>query len=587
MKHTTLATFALAAVLTPAFAAGLRPGDSNPGFTTGQVPSAAQWNSIFSSKFDYAGGLLGGPLGLMASSALGASFNLGCGAAPVSPNNGDIWCTSSGLYVQIAGATIGPLGTGGGGGGGGGSGLTVGTTTIASGTTGYIEYDAAGVLGELATTGSGNVVLATSPVLVTPNLGTPSVLNLANATGLPIAGLSGLGSGVATALGAAVNASGGIVSPTPAAPGDLAYWNGSAWTKFAGNTSGTQFLVENASGTPAWNSGPSSGVSSLSYSCPAGGPFTGAVTLPLGIQPIAESTAGWTPAASQCGAWFDATAGGYLPVIGTAGGDVTNPWFATLKNARTDGTPLTWSTTDGKTINYNGSTATSITLYAGQSVGITPNAAANAWTATGTEVGSTPIWNAGDVSGKWYDRNLQQFIATGASQTASSVYCTLQQINVSETFQSMGAYFTTGVSSGNVSFALFNASAGVPSTLIDYAGPVAAPTTANTSVSASLHNGTDTLTPGLYFACDTQDNATAVMNSVYDAASSAGYSWIGTSSPAPPSGPAAGISCTAASTCGAGYAAWSAGAFTWASFTSPTWSTTETTKIPLIEVQAH
>lgn len=35
------------------------------------------------------------------------------------------------------------------------------------------------------TTGSGNVVLATSPTLVTPNLGTPSAVNLANATNLP------------------------------------------------------------------------------------------------------------------------------------------------------------------------------------------------------------------------------------------------------------------------------------------------------------------------------------------------------------------------------------------------------------------
>ncbi len=36
------------------------------------------------------------------------------------------------------------------------------------------------------TTGSGNVVLATSPTLVTPNLGTPSAATLTNATGLPL-----------------------------------------------------------------------------------------------------------------------------------------------------------------------------------------------------------------------------------------------------------------------------------------------------------------------------------------------------------------------------------------------------------------
>jgi hypothetical protein len=51
------------------------------------------------------------------------------------------------------------------------------------------------------TTGSGAVVLATSPTLVTPVLGTPTSATLTNATGLPIStGVSGLGTGVATFL---------------------------------------------------------------------------------------------------------------------------------------------------------------------------------------------------------------------------------------------------------------------------------------------------------------------------------------------------------------------------------------------------
>jgi hypothetical protein len=44
----------------------------------------------------------------------------------------------------------------------------------------------AGVIEEISTTGSGNVVRATSPTLVTPNLGTPSALVLTNATGLSL-----------------------------------------------------------------------------------------------------------------------------------------------------------------------------------------------------------------------------------------------------------------------------------------------------------------------------------------------------------------------------------------------------------------
>lgn len=72
-----------------------------------------------------------------------------------------------------------------------------------------------------AVTGSGGIVLATSPTLTTPNLGTPSAVTLTNGTGLPVAGITGLGTGVGTALGSAVTGSGGIVlatSPTLTTP---------------------------------------------------------------------------------------------------------------------------------------------------------------------------------------------------------------------------------------------------------------------------------------------------------------------------------------------------------------------------------
>lgn len=82
--------------------------------------------------------------------------------------------------------------------GGGGTGLTVGTTTITSGTNTRVLYNNSGVLGEYTVSGSGNVAMTTSPVFTTPNLGTPSTLVATNATGTA----SGLTAGAATALAA-------------------------------------------------------------------------------------------------------------------------------------------------------------------------------------------------------------------------------------------------------------------------------------------------------------------------------------------------------------------------------------------------
>jgi len=98
-----------------------------------------------------------------------------------------------------------------------------GLTYIASGTATLTNktFDTAGTgnsfsiagVAVTANTGTGAVARATSPTFVTPALGTPSSATLTNATGLPIGtGVSGLGTGVATALAVNVGSAGAFVT---------------------------------------------------------------------------------------------------------------------------------------------------------------------------------------------------------------------------------------------------------------------------------------------------------------------------------------------------------------------------------------
>lgn len=67
-----------------------------------------------------------------ASASGGASINIPHGTAPTSPNNGDCWTTTAGLYCRINGATVGPYVTSGGGGGSGDVGLISEVVTSSS-----------------------------------------------------------------------------------------------------------------------------------------------------------------------------------------------------------------------------------------------------------------------------------------------------------------------------------------------------------------------------------------------------------------------------------------------------------------------
>lgn len=74
-----------------------------------------------------------------------------------------ILCADANKIIKSDTATCAPLIRAINGVGGGGGGLTIGTSTITSGTTTRILYNNAGVVGEYTVTGSGNAVLSASP----------------------------------------------------------------------------------------------------------------------------------------------------------------------------------------------------------------------------------------------------------------------------------------------------------------------------------------------------------------------------------------------------------------------------------------
>lgn len=274
-----------------------------------------------------------------------------------------------------------------------GSQLTIGTTPINSGTSGNILYNAAGFVGELGTTGSGNVVRATSPTLVTPALGTPSALVLTNATGLPATALVadtttavGFGSielghasdttltrvsaGVVAVEGATLLTATAAAAAYQPLDADLTSWAGvtraSGFDAFVATPSSANLraLLTDETGTGiAYFVGGALGT-------PASGTLTSCTGLPVstGISGLGTGVATWlaTPSsANLLAAMADETGTGSL-VFGTsptlASATLTSPSISTptltgavtLTGGTVNGTLLSMTQTWGSTGTYTG-----------------------------------------------------------------------------------------------------------------------------------------------------------------------------------------------------------------------------------------
>ena len=206
------------------------------------------------------------------------------------------------------------------------------TTGTAAGLSATLAV-ASGGTGVTTSTGTGSVVLSTSPTLVTPLLGTPTSGNFSTGTFTwPTfnQNTSGTAAGLSATL---VIANGGTNSTATPTAGGVSYGTGTAYGFTAAGTTG-QVLTSTGSGVPSWATvGGLGTVTSVAATVPAflsisGSPITTTGTLAIGLSGTALPVAnGGTNATTASITSFNNITG--YTASGATGTTSTNLVFST------------------------------------------------------------------------------------------------------------------------------------------------------------------------------------------------------------------------------------------------------------------
>ena len=330
------------------------------------------------------------------AAALGVS--IGSAGAPI-VNGGALGTPSSGNLSNCTGYPAGSI-----------SGLGAGVATWLA--TPSSSNLAAAVTDE---TGSGSLVFATSPTLVTPNLGTPSAATLTNATGLPIStGVSGLGSGVATWLGTPSSANLRAAVTDETGTGSLVFSNSPTFdddiTLGVPSTTRGELILANTTANTVKLRSSNSTAASYALTFPAAAPVNG-YYLQTDVNGVLSWAAGGgggggSPGGSNTQIQFNNA--------GAFGGDAA---FTFVNGTGTATTTLgVASTTSGALKLYNSASANSVTIASGN------NSAA--WTMTlPTDDGTNGQLLQTDGSGNlsWFTNTATGDVVGPASSTDNAV----------------------------------------------------------------------------------------------------------------------------------------------------------------------